>query len=74
MAVLSSYHYLQIAISYDEEEELDALDTVVVDPLTASSSSGPTLNWGWGQPVRTQTRENTHIQNRLRRESHMMGM
>jgi len=50
-----------------DEEELDALDTVVVDPLSANANNGPTLNWGWGQPVRTQSREDTQQQHRNHR-------
>lgn len=58
-----------------DETELDELDTVVVDPLSSNSASGPTLNWGWGQPVRLQSREDTHNHNRAyRHHSHAMSL
>jgi hypothetical protein len=53
-----------------DEEELNALDTVVVDPLSASSNTGGAANWGWGQPVRTQSRDDTHQQHRAHRSLH----
>lgn len=56
-------------------EEYDALDSVVVNPLASGSSmaSAQMNNWGWAQPVRTSTQDETSGQAR-RRGHRFIGM